>query len=464
MRKYFFIGIISAFIISCTNNYYAAGKKLSAEKNHVSAIEQYDLSIKKDLNGARKTKAEIARSESYYLLGKKAFEKENWPLATRLFFLSNSPVADTLLDNCYYQLSEKSFAEQDTSVTLDFYNKIITYLPDSELVPEIYNKRIRIYLSQNKLDLALEDFKQLWEKYHNDEYTKNIHPKIDEIIPIVTEKIIKNRDNEGLLDSIDKLKTLVEYSINHSDFVNLKIALTYTKLAEIELEAQNFTKAYQYFLSSFEFNQELAEKNQARIATITDGFITKGDDFLKNLLFTEAIESYKKCFLIEKEYQPAKEKIAYAIKREKDAKEAKIIFAEALNDERNNNYKTALKKYLESKKLLNNAEVKRKIFEMKNLIRAKKEPRSFAKEIVLNYKKGKLANQVYAIEDSMLTKYGKTVVDVSGWKVLFTTNNLKYDVRYDIISPYENYYFIWKVDLRTREITALNKRSEELLK
>ena len=464
MRKYFFIGIIAAFVISCTNNYYAAGDKLSAEQNHVSAIEQYDLSVKKDLNGARKTKSEIARSESYYKLGLKAFEKDNWPLATRLFFLSNSPEADQYLDNCYYQLSEESFAKQDTATTLEYYNKILTYLPDSELTPEIYNKRIRIYLNRNKLKLALEDFKKLWENYRNDEFTKDIHPKIDEIIPIVTKEIIKDRNYEELISSIDKLITLKNYSINHSDLVNFEIALTYTKLAEIELEAENYTKAYEFFLNSFGYNQDLAEKNQARIEAIKDGFIAKGDNYLENLMFSEAIESYKKCFLIEKDYLPAKEKIAYAIQREKDAKEAKILYEKALESERDNNYSSALKEYLESKKLLNNAEVRRKIFEMKNLIRAKKEPRAFAQEIVLNYKKGKLANQVYAIEDSMLAKYGETVVDISGWKVLYTSNNLKYDVRYDIISPYENYYFIWKVNLRTREIIALNKRSEELMK
>ena len=463
MKKFIILGILVITSWGCSNNYYQTGEKLFSKKNYVSAIEQYDLSIEKDQNGARKTKAELARSESYYQLGLMAFEKENWLLATRLLFLSNSITADQYLDNCYYKLSETSFAESDTSATLDYYEKIISYLPESEMIPEIYFNRINIYLNRNELFNLLEDFKQLWNNHRDDQFTKKAHPLVDAIIPSVVSAITSEREHGDLVKSIETLHILEEYSIQHKDLVNTEIALTYTQLAEAKLASKDFSAAYQYFLSSFQYDALLAQKNKARIDEIRNGFTKNGDDHLKNFQFEQAISCYEKCFLIMPKDQIATDKIAYAKHRKIEAKEAELLFDNALTQERDDKYQAALKIYLKSQKLVNNSEVKTKIFEMKNLMRAIKEPRSFAQEIVLNYQKGKLVNNVYAIEDSMLTKYGDTVVEVSGWKVLFTSNNLKYDVRYDIISPYENYYFIWKVDLRNRKLTAMNKRSDELL-
>jgi hypothetical protein len=36
-------------------------------------------------------------------------------------------------------------------------------------------------------------------------------------------------------------------------------------------------------------------------------------------------------------------------------------------------------------------------------------------------------------------------------------------VRYDILTPGENYYFIWQVDLLKQKVSPLNKLSEEVL-
>ena len=67
------------------------------------------------------------------------------------------------------------------------------------------------------------------------------------------------------------------------------------------------------------------------------------------------------------------------------------------------------------------------------------------------------------IESLLIEQYGDRV-DSSGWKVYYSIGEYKYEVRFDLLSPEDNYYYAWRVNLKTREITSLNKISEDMMK
>ena len=95
-------------------------------------------------------------------------------------------------------------------------------------------------------------------------------------------------------------------------------------------------------------------------------------------------------------------------------------------------------------------------------MKLKKDPIAFAKTIILNHHDGQLARKIFQIENDLEMEYGDDVKS-SGWKVLYSFGKFKYEIRYDILSPEDNYYFVWRVDLENRNVSALNKLSENIL-
>ena len=100
---------------------------------------------------------------------------------------------------------------------------------------------------------------------------------------------------------------------------------------------------------------------------------------------------------------------------------------------------------------------------MSNIVKAEKDPKAFAEKIIKEYRKGVIPAGVRAIESSLIAQYGDRV-DSSGWKVYYSIGEFKYEVRFDLLSPEDNFYYAWRVNLKTREITSLNKISEDMMK
>jgi hypothetical protein len=46
---------------------------------------------------------------------------------------------------------------------------------------------------------------------------------------------------------------------------------------------------------------------------------------------------------------------------------------------------------------------------------------------------------------------------------LLSPGQYKYEARYDLLTPAENIYFAWQVNLRDRSVTPLNKISEQVM-
>ena len=95
----FLIFVILLFQLGCSiNNKYNIAHDLYMDSNYPTAIEHYDSFLILHSQGSLATRAELERSDCYYQLGYKAYEKQNWLLASRLFYLSNSIIADSKLD------------------------------------------------------------------------------------------------------------------------------------------------------------------------------------------------------------------------------------------------------------------------------------------------------------------------------------------------------------------------------
>jgi len=164
-QKFIIYSILLFLIIGCSQNKYEIGKSLHKNEKYALAINFYDQFINHEERGAKITEAELARSECYLELGKKAYEKEDWVLANRLFYLANSEKADSYMDNCYYELAKEAIEINQIDVAMEHFDFVLSYLTNSELIPEILFNRLNIYFNQGKKLLAYDDFNTLATTY-----------------------------------------------------------------------------------------------------------------------------------------------------------------------------------------------------------------------------------------------------------------------------------------------------------
>ena len=117
-------------IFGCSsNNTYKLAQSFYKKKNFAVAITFYDKYIKDYGGRAEATLAELERSSCYYNLGLKAYKNKDYKLASKFFFLSNSDMADSLLDNCYYHFAEQSLQNNDIDSTLKYFSVITENFP-----------------------------------------------------------------------------------------------------------------------------------------------------------------------------------------------------------------------------------------------------------------------------------------------------------------------------------------------
>jgi len=445
------------------NNRYNTAHTLYMKSNYPRTREHYDAFLNLHPVGALSTRAELERSDCYYQLGFKAYNKENWLLASRLLYLGNSGIADELLDECYKNLAIVSLANQDTSKTLNYYGYIIDYLTDSELIPEMLYNRINIHLAQNENLTAFHDYHNLWMLFPDSEFRTSIQPKIDVLIPDFLQEAINMKENGEYDNALDICFRLSQYpSRQQSDIIN-EIGDLYRLKAESDINQNLLTSARKNYDLIYENCPDREKSVLARIEEICQGFISIGDTLELNLKFDSAINTYSKCFKLVKDHPIAVSEIASARETKARFLEAMVSLREGEEKERIKEHKQALDLYLRTDKLFSTSEAKNKIFIMQNILLAEKDPKGFARSIVDDYNNGLLLRNVAYVEDFMNQRYGEDVVKPSGWKVTYSIGLYKYEVRYDLISTFGNYYFAWRVDLKTRHVAPSNKISETLV-
>ena len=456
--------IIIIYLTACSStNRFKTAHNFFLKQNYVAAIQQYDLFLQKTSNGALATRAELERSQSYFQLGIKAYQNDNFLLASRLFFLSNNDEADDYLDDCYYKLAKRAYEQDNIEETLDYYGKIISYLDDSVLLPEVLYNRIRIFSDLDQRENAFKDYELLWSGYPESRYIGMIEQTI---LPIFQSKLDKAKflKNKGdLNNTLVSLFDIYNYPTSLKKEIAYEISDVYFLMAQNKIELNDILGVKEYFEKTLEYNPERESEVESSKTIICNTILKQGKEFEEDMEIAQAITKYTECFILIPEYDKAVTAIQDAEELERKYNESLELNQEAALFESKKEFASALGLYRRSYEMFPVYKIKNKIFELQNIIRAEKDPKTFATSIVQNYRNGLITQKITEIEQDMIEKYGEEMVETSGWKALYSTGEYKYEVRYDIMTPKENFYFIWLVNLKNKEISPLNKLTESIL-
>jgi tetratricopeptide (TPR) repeat protein len=463
--KLLFELIIVLWLLSgCTaNNTYKRANSLYKKNNYVAAIQFYDQFLQKESSGIYTTFAHLERSDSYYQLGLKAYERENWLLAQKLLFLANSETADETLDNCYFNLAASELASGNSEKAMEYYDYILKNLNTSEMIPQILIKRIKLNTDDNKEDEILSDYQRLYINYPESDTSSFVTDIVDTIIEnkTVSTRAELNKDNYQTV--LAELTSLAEFPTVHKPMISRNIAETYLFIADILIEAKEYGKVVTNLQKALEYDPALHTVVEAKLEETFGYFITHGNSLANELRFDEALAVFDQCLDIYPDYSPAQEARQKVEKEKWNYLQALELKEEAEEKEVLKEYQQALKLYEQANYHFKMQELQEKIFTMKNLLRADKEPRVFALDLVQGYKNGRIVSHISKLVNDLKTQYGDNLIVTSEWDVQYSTGNYKYEVRYDILTPEVNYYFVWLADLRKGIISPLNKISEELM-
>ena len=464
MKKIKFLIFIFVLIgMGCSiNNKFEIAHDLYMDSNYPTAIEYFDKFMASHPQGALSTRVELERSDCYYQLGNKAYEKQNWILASRLLYLANSNIADSMLDDCYKELAIEAISSNDTIKAMDYYSYIIKYLADSELVPEMLFNRVNVHLARKENLTAFNDYHQLWSMFPDSEFRKSIQPNIDILLPEFIQEATTLKENAQFDAALDICFRLSQYPSRWQSDIISEISNLYWLMAEFEVEQNNMRTARKYFDKVFEYSPDRETETLNRIEDICTGYILSGSNMETELKFDLAITTYQECFKLVENHQQAENSISNARETKNRYLEAMAKMHAAEEKERIKEHKQALALYRQSNDLFSTSEAKNKIFIMQNILEAEKDPKTFARNIVKNYKNGILVRSVIKVEDYMNNRFGD-VVKPSDWKVTYAIGQYKYEVRYDLLTSFGNFYFAWRVDLKTRNVSPSNKISEMLV-
>ncbi len=458
----FAIIAVALVITGCTSNYSIA-QSLQARSKYAAAIERYDDFIAVAKNGAKRTEAELARSECYYQLGIKSYNTDKWKLAIRFFFLANSDKADEVMDNCYFSLAQAAYERKEFDITLAYYTMIVDNLPGSELIPEILFNRIQIFMDLRNDDVsAWENYEILFQRFPDSDYMAAAQPYIDRFMDRYIDEAVELQYSEDYRHALERLFYLERYPSSFKDRIYLELSDLYMKLAEKQVEEGEYVKAEETYHFVVEFDPTKKDMVDARLIDICSKFTEKGDELLRERRIDEAIAIYGRCFNIIADYEPAAIAISEANILKQNIIQANRLSLEGQEAEKKEEWATALQFYRRAYKLDALNAYKDKAFLMSNMIEIEKDPVAFARRIINNYRSGRIIRAVSQLEQELLMQYGD-LLSSTGWRYILSVGEAKYEVLYDITTPDKSYFLGWLVNLKDRSVSPLNKTSDELL-
>jgi len=455
-------GILLLLVGCSSNNGYKIAHQFYMGENYAAAIDQYDRFIRRSENGAEITRAELERSDCYLQLGFQAKGKKNTLLASRLLYLANSKMADSYLDNVYFELSEVTRAENDIAKTLYFYAQILDNFKDSELIPEVLYNKIELHIMKKENDKALEDYRFFFSNYSDNNFRikaeKLVNPILPEFIDEVDEQFKKQEYDAALNNYLNLYILPTSYQTEISN----KISDTYWITAN-EMMKSDPVQARGHFYKVVEFNPSRKTEVDKRFEQICAELVEIGDSLIESYQLDEAEQKFKACFVFLENYQAARIGLLEIDElRNRDVNAQKYL-KKAEVAEKAKKISVALAYYRQANEYVKTKQTSDKIFLLSNQLKADKESKGFTLKIIKNYKKGKLVKKLENLEESLIVEFGSESVRSTGWKVLYSSGKYKQEVRYDILGPDETHYFIWQVDLLKQKISPLNKESEKLM-
>jgi len=461
--------IIASFLLllvlsACEQNRFNGAEVLYTQHRYAAAIEQLDVFIKAGNNGALVTRAELVRASCYYELGLAAVEKENWALAIRLFKLANTEQADLELAKVYRTLAINALEIVDIPKTMTYLNLIIDEVSASDLVPEILLMRIKVELENlGDKTSAWNDYMMLYDRYPDNPYEILARPYVNRFISLNIDEAVAMALQKQYDQAFELLFMIRRYPVGDQDRLDREISNIYQELAEIQVQEQNYFEANRLFLKAIQFYPGKKVSIDKRLREIAYLYIDKGNDFVKVRDFDNALLYYQKTFEIIPDFDLANKAIANLRTMQANIKKAVDLANEALTMETNRNYTAARALYQQAYQLDKLEVYSDGSIIMGNLIEAEKNPIAFTKTIVLDYNNGILNRRIQSQKQELLKKYNKGEIHESGWKVMLSTGQYKYEARYDLLTPAENLYYVWQINLRDRSVIPLNKLSDKIM-
>jgi Tfp pilus assembly protein PilF len=434
-------------------------------RRYAAAIQELDIYINTGENGALIARSEILRARCYYELGLLAMQKENWELSIRFLKLSNSIESDQALGSIYKTLADKAIAENNPALSLYYVNAILREIPNSELAAEMKARRISFELDTYvDYDAAWQDYMLLYDNYPNNVYEVAARKQILRIIPGKVDYARQLYATGYYSEGLAILFELGKYPVVDGTENNKMIGEAYIGQAESYLKGQDYLEADRFFRIAVQYDPSKKQAVNNRLEQVATLYIQKGNEYLDKRDFDNAMIHYQKTFDIIPNYPVATQAITRLNTMKENIARAVDLNTQAQKAEMGGKFSEALNLYKQAINYDSQPEYRNKAAQMQNLLEAENNPNAFAKKIINEYRNGLLNTRIQSQKQKLLQNYDKTEVRDSGWKLLISTGQFKYEARYDLITPEESYFYVWQVNLRERSITPLNKISENLMR
>lgn len=435
------------------------------QRRYAAAIQEADEFIRKAANGAFITRAELARSNSYHQLGLMSLQRDNDELALKFFKLSNSEAADKDLGALYKQKIMEAIQANDYETQLFYVNNILREIPRSDLVPEMMYRRINLYLDyRGDSDGAWQDYMDLFDSHPNDSYEVAARKSMERIVPNKKAYGQRLAQSGYYNEALTQFFELAKYPVVKTNEINQLIGDAYRGQAEEYLHAGDYLEADRFLRIALQYVPEQRPQIEAKLQEIVGLFINKGDEYLAVKDFDTAMIYYQKVFEIIPDYPPGLQAIQRLNTTKQNIARAALLFEQGQRSEASGRYTEALGLYQQANSLDSSPEIQKHIASVQNMIEADRNPQAFARKIITQYRGGLLINRINQKKNELLANYKANEVRDSGWKFLLSTSQYKYEVRYDLMSPRETFFYVWQVNLKDRSIIPLNKISEDLMK
>ena len=448
----------------CEINRLRSAEDLYNKNLYAAAIEELDDLILSAENRAIATRAEIVRSNCYSALAEAAVERKNWTLAIRFFKLANSDAANLRLGEIYLNLAmeaEKTGSPVNAKAYLD---AILREVPDSPLLPEVLYHRIGYFIEvKSDNEAAWNDYMRLFDNYPNSPYEILARNYVLRFIPEKLQYAEILNEQGYYADALKELFELSKYPVVDMEQVNKQISAVYEKQAEELLSEQDYIEADRLFRIAMQYYPQKKASITNRLESITNLFIQKGNSLLEAGDFEGALVHYRKTFDIIPDYPPALEAINRLFTIQENIRKAANLYSQAEKMEATGKLNEALQTYNAAYALDPKPEYKQRAGLIQNLIEANKNPSAFARKIITEYRGGLLTNRIQKQKQELLKRYKQNEIQDSGWKLMLSTGQYKYEARYDLLTPNETYLYVWQINLRDRSIIPLNKLSEALM-
>jgi len=463
-KNFAIIILIGVLFISCTNLPYKKSVKTLKEGKYTEAIQELDSYIETSKHPAFKEKAKELRSQAYYQLGLQEYEKNNYTEASEYFFLANSNKADSLLDNCYFEIAQSALDDLDYPDASDYLSFIIFHLQESEKMPGVMYDQILIQTNYSQdIHAAYATYQILQNRFPTSDAFAQATKIVDSFMPQLIDEAKSQWDDNLYADALDKLFIYLDYPADFITEIKDMIGNVYYTWSVTLLQDRELDNVQTYLIQAEEYNSQLADQVNDKLVELASIYITQGDGFLVDRDIESAISSYRKTLAIIENYEVANNKIARAEEFARRIAQAAQLVEEGDAQFYNEEYVAAYESYSDAYKLDSIPQIYDKINLAYIWTRITNDPEQYAIEIVKQYNNGIIPEKIDEVETIAQKNYSRQDIRVTPWQVFRTVTRNSYEVRYTILIPDKNYFLRWLIRLETGEVVPLNEATEELL-